>query len=232
MPLPLTVSCFSKIEIGFTFLVPAHLGSPWSLSGCVVVQLVPTVVQHLTGFWPTQHVVWSIYSSRACCYIIRHSVVHITGTVGALSTYSIKWWSGEVCYPRLLCWNVVLCYFFVSVHQQLPLSPAASCLSFSWKANSKWSKILIGQYLDSINLINMPSYIELNITYFNWVVQSLLSFSLITSPLSCCLPLSQQSRPFSWTVDSGEELQWVHSKALCSEYQFWRIYEPKEVVKT
>jgi len=28
MPLPLTVSCFSKIQIGFTFLVAAHLGSP------------------------------------------------------------------------------------------------------------------------------------------------------------------------------------------------------------
>jgi len=28
MPLPLTVSCFSKIQIGFTLLVPAHLGSP------------------------------------------------------------------------------------------------------------------------------------------------------------------------------------------------------------
>ena len=28
MPLPLTVSCFTKIQIGFTFLVPAHLGSP------------------------------------------------------------------------------------------------------------------------------------------------------------------------------------------------------------
>jgi len=27
MPLPLTVSCFSKIQIGFTFLVPADLGS-------------------------------------------------------------------------------------------------------------------------------------------------------------------------------------------------------------
>jgi len=26
MPLPLTVSCFSKIQIGFTFLVPAHPG--------------------------------------------------------------------------------------------------------------------------------------------------------------------------------------------------------------
>ena len=28
MLLPLTVSCFSKIQIGFTFLVPAHPGSP------------------------------------------------------------------------------------------------------------------------------------------------------------------------------------------------------------
>jgi len=28
MPLPLTVSCFSNIQIGFTFLVPAHLDSP------------------------------------------------------------------------------------------------------------------------------------------------------------------------------------------------------------
>ena len=28
MPLPLTISCFSKIQVGVTFLVPAHLGSP------------------------------------------------------------------------------------------------------------------------------------------------------------------------------------------------------------
>jgi len=28
MPLPLTVSCFSKIQICFTFLVLAHAGSP------------------------------------------------------------------------------------------------------------------------------------------------------------------------------------------------------------
>jgi len=38
MPLPLTVSCFSKIQIGFTFLVTAHLGSPGKgpLNGCVL----------------------------------------------------------------------------------------------------------------------------------------------------------------------------------------------------
>jgi len=28
MPLPLTVSCFTRIQIGFTSLVPAHPGSP------------------------------------------------------------------------------------------------------------------------------------------------------------------------------------------------------------
>ena len=28
VPLPLTVSCFSKIHVGFSFLVLAHLGSP------------------------------------------------------------------------------------------------------------------------------------------------------------------------------------------------------------
>ena len=28
MALPLTVSCFNKIQISFTFLVPAHLGTP------------------------------------------------------------------------------------------------------------------------------------------------------------------------------------------------------------
>ena len=39
MPLPLTVSCFRKIQIGFTFLVPAHLGSPGKgpLNGCVCI---------------------------------------------------------------------------------------------------------------------------------------------------------------------------------------------------
>ena len=38
MPLPLTVSCFSKIQIGFSFLVPAHPGSPGQRA-CVCVCL-------------------------------------------------------------------------------------------------------------------------------------------------------------------------------------------------
>jgi len=40
MPQPLTVSCFSKTQIGFTFLVTAHPGSPGKRAvkrGCVCV---------------------------------------------------------------------------------------------------------------------------------------------------------------------------------------------------
>ena len=47
MPLPLTVSCFSKIQIVFTFLILAHLGSPGKgpLNGCVCVcKLGPSCV--------------------------------------------------------------------------------------------------------------------------------------------------------------------------------------------
>ena len=47
MPLPLTVSCFSKIQIGFTFLVPAHLGSPRKgpLNGCVCMLFAEDVFE-------------------------------------------------------------------------------------------------------------------------------------------------------------------------------------------
>jgi len=39
MPLPVTVSCFSKIQIGFTFLVPAYLGKRAVKRVCVGVWL-------------------------------------------------------------------------------------------------------------------------------------------------------------------------------------------------
>ena len=64
MPLALTVSCFSKIQIGFIFLVPAHPGSPgqellkgfvvvvvtaFSLFGFVYFGIHVFIVKHLIG---------------------------------------------------------------------------------------------------------------------------------------------------------------------------------------
>ena len=44
MLLPFTSSCFSKIQIGFTFLVQAHPGSPGQgpLNGCVCILVLFT----------------------------------------------------------------------------------------------------------------------------------------------------------------------------------------------
>jgi len=46
MPLPLTVSCFSKIQFGFTFLVLAHPGSP----GQRAVKRVSVCREHIWGW--------------------------------------------------------------------------------------------------------------------------------------------------------------------------------------
>jgi len=50
MQLPLTVSCFSKIQIGFTFLVLAHPGSPKQRAVkrvCVCVTLKEFVKEYM-----------------------------------------------------------------------------------------------------------------------------------------------------------------------------------------
>ena len=53
MPLTLTVSCFSKIQIGCTFLVVAHLGSPGKraikrvcVGVCVITLLIFFIFRH------------------------------------------------------------------------------------------------------------------------------------------------------------------------------------------
>ena len=53
MPLPLTVSCFNKTQIGFTFLVPADPGSPGKRAikrVCVCV----TIYNYIMGINSTQ----------------------------------------------------------------------------------------------------------------------------------------------------------------------------------
>jgi len=49
MPLPLTVSCSSKIQIGFTFLVPAYPGYPGkeAVKWLLLLLLNRTIVKRL-----------------------------------------------------------------------------------------------------------------------------------------------------------------------------------------
>jgi len=60
VPLPLTVSCFSKIQIGFTFLVPAHPGSP----GHRAIKRVCVCVLFLSAFYVLLRLFFNVLASR------------------------------------------------------------------------------------------------------------------------------------------------------------------------
>ena len=99
MPLPLTVSCFSKIQIDFTFLVPAHPGSPgkravkracvcvivvlWPffktnlLSGSILGPLLLHVFQKITlGYWWGGFFTGQLYSLRHEKSVSQHRGDH------------------------------------------------------------------------------------------------------------------------------------------------------------
>ena len=83
MPLPLTVSCFSKIEIGFAFLVPAHLGSPGKRAikrVCVCVYSSSDSVTQLTATNSVNSFA-NIYSSTdgTACASKQQVVTEMTG---------------------------------------------------------------------------------------------------------------------------------------------------------
>ena len=77
MPLPLTVSCCSKIQIGFTFLVPADPGSPRQrlLNGCVYVCVWLSCNRKLAGscFCGVQLLMLSsdLFTEDLCSVVLR-----------------------------------------------------------------------------------------------------------------------------------------------------------------
>jgi len=78
MPLPLTVSCFGKIQICFTFLVPAHLGSPGqrAVKRMYVCMLGLCNRRINTGRW----YLW------CSCSVSFADICHVTGTAVFLLT--------------------------------------------------------------------------------------------------------------------------------------------------
>ena len=103
MPLPLAVSCFSKIQIGFTFLVPAHPGSPGQravkrvcvCACCIQKQWSPAVYLLMWG----QRFVWYIVTMVSDHFVCSHttgSVTYLLGLRSPCSCQNIGQWVGCV----------------------------------------------------------------------------------------------------------------------------------------
>ena len=63
MPLPPTVSCSSKIQIGFTFLVPAHLGSPGQRAIKRMYVCTPWLLLNEDASWNKQSVIGRLFGT-------------------------------------------------------------------------------------------------------------------------------------------------------------------------
>ena len=88
MSLSLTVSCFSKIQIGFSFLVPAYLSSPgkWPINGCVCVCVCVCVCYEESGaqtqpcpFQGAYHFIYTNNSGGEC----RNPASYVTSCASA-----------------------------------------------------------------------------------------------------------------------------------------------------
>ena len=102
MSLPLTVSCFRKIQTGFTFLVPAHLGSPGQRAvKRVCVQRSNTELQHQSPVSASQT---DGASSCRLAVVVLVTRVH-SGLNHFLLKDSTKLVSTDASHERCRIWN-------------------------------------------------------------------------------------------------------------------------------
>ena len=101
MPLPLTISCFSKIQIGFTFLVPAHPGSPGERAvkrACVCMGKLSGVVSRADMFRdpdqrqkPLGHILAAKQTELQLNYMT--STMHCFATITSSSSHYHHHWT-------------------------------------------------------------------------------------------------------------------------------------------
>ena len=117
MPLPLTVSCFSKIQIGFIFVVPAHPDSPGKRAVkrvCMWNEVEENTWQFVVDYagWSTQcctNTTWRCCWCHRCtadlflppagihtCWILRKQWVHGSWD-SRESSAGARFWQGSFC---------------------------------------------------------------------------------------------------------------------------------------
>jgi len=99
MPMPLTVSCFSKIQIGFTFLVAAV---------CVCLY----ISTHRVSLWPACN---CVPNSHVCLVMSMYRWRHNRQSMVQLCVYNVRWLDS---FKWLLCVNMqfwVSCCFFRAI---------------------------------------------------------------------------------------------------------------------
>ena len=73
MPLPPTVSCFSKIRIGFTYLVLAYLGSPRKRAAKRVCVCVCVCVRYITFLPAIEKHLSVLHTQHTCTHLMALS---------------------------------------------------------------------------------------------------------------------------------------------------------------
>jgi len=117
MPLPLTISCFSKIQIGFTFLVPAHPGSPGCVCVCVLLRHgLSAICNYAEKYLPLQNL------NIACklCLLINIYFTESSsswGTENCQQLLMISDWYWTQCLRWASCMTILLQFYeFFKVH--------------------------------------------------------------------------------------------------------------------
>ena len=112
IPLPLTVSSSSKIQIGFTFLVPAHPDSPWQRA---VKRMCVCVLYNILEWDSTAHKISTNFSISLC-------VVSVKLDIFSTTFYEI------VHFPHELSWSPPITY-----HNQGNNPKTQAHLKYAWK---------------------------------------------------------------------------------------------------
>ena len=156
MPLPLTVSCFSKIQIGFTFLVLVHTGSPGKrATKCVCVCNV------------------SVNPTAADC---KKMCICLISTLSLKKTGLTNIKHRNKTDTSSVLRNSTPSSFGLDAGQRLPWS--ACRVATAWSAVSYWNVAISQQYANETHTTdNIMS--RRSVKTYNWRILSVQSFTLL-----------------------------------------------------